>query len=446
MFNRVILKELEKWAVKKERKPLILRGARQVGKTTAVKMFSVNFNQFIYLNLEHPDERQLFERDYPFSKLIDAIFFYKEKDKDVDRTLIFIDEIQNAPAAVHLLRFFYEETPHFFVIAAGSLLESLIDNTISFPVGRVEYLAVRPLTFVEFLMATGEEKSLEFLIDLSVPDYAHNKLMDLFKQYTIIGGMPEIIANYVEYHNFYNLREIYEQLIVSYLDDVEKYGRNQTTISVIRHVISSAFMYAGQRITFTKFANSQYRSREMSDAFKTLEKTMLLKLIYPVENLKLPAVSNLRKAPKLQLLDTGLVNYSSGLQKELFVSDLIEVVYLGKIAEHVIGQEILGMESSVRASLNFWTSERRNSQAEVDFIYRYKDMLIPIEVKLGASGKLRSLHQFVNLAPHNWAVRFYSGKMVVEDARTISGKKYKLINLPHYMAGKLDLVLERIIK
>ena len=446
MFNRTILNKLRKWAEKEDRKPLILRGARQVGKTTAVEMFSENFDQYIYLNLELSEDRRLFENDYPFNRLIDAIFFFKDKDKSNGRTLIFIDEIQNSPLAVSTLRYFFEETPQFFVIAAGSLLESLINNTISFPVGRVEYLAIRPITFIEFLNATNETKSLELLNEHTVPQYAHSKLSELFKQYTIIGGMPEIIANYIEHRDLSKLQDIYEQLIIGYQDDVEKYGRNQTMTAVIRFVIGSAFQYAAQRITYAKFGNSNYKSREMSEAFKTLEKAMLLKLMYPIENLRLPEIPNLRKAPKLQILDTGIVNYTAGVQKELFASHMIEDAYNGKIAEHVIGQEIIGMSFSFRATLNFWTSEKRNSQAEIDYIYRYKDMLIPVEVKAGASGKLRSLHQFVDAAPHDWAVRFYSGKMAVEEAKTIAGKKYKLINLPHYMAGKLNVVLNEIIK
>lgn len=445
MFYRTILNELESWANKTERKPLILRGARQVGKTTAVQMFSAQFDQYIYLNLELPEERLLFEKEHPFGKLIDALFFYANKDRSNKRTLVFIDEIQNSPPAVSLLRYFYEKSPHLFVIAAGSLLESLIDNTLSFPVGRVEYLAIRPLTFVEFLNAVGENRSLELLNAYPVPGYAHSKLTELFRMYTIIGGMPEIVSNYGQYRDFVRLNKIYEQLIVSYSDDVEKYGKNQTTKEVMRYVIGSAFQYAATRITFEKFGNSNYKSREMGEAFKTLEKTMLLKLVYPVENLRLPVVPNLRKAPKLQLLDTGLVSNSAGLQKELFTSDLIEDVFRGKIAEHIIGQELIGASSSVRAVLHFWTSERRNSQAELDFVHPYNDLLIPIEVKAGASGKLRSLHQFVDAAPHPWAVRFYSGESIVEDAKTIAGKKYKLINLPHYLAGQLDKVLNETI-
>ncbi|GAH59354.1 unnamed protein product, partial [marine sediment metagenome] len=151
MFNRAILRELEKWAQKPQRKPLVLRGARQVGKTTAVNIFSKKFEQYIYLNLEISSERKLFENNYTIDKLIQAIFFEKNKKKSKGRTLIFIDEIQNSPNAVSMLRYFYESAKEFFVITAGSLLESLIDRQISFPVGRVDYLYMKPLTFNEYV-------------------------------------------------------------------------------------------------------------------------------------------------------------------------------------------------------------------------------------------------------------------------------------------------------
>ena len=446
MFDRDIIHELEKWGLKTNRKPLILRGARQVGKTTAVRMYADSFDQFIYLNLEQPDDRKLFDAGFSIDKVVDAIFFYAEKDKDNKRTLLFIDEIQNSTYAVTLLRYFYEEFPDLYVIAAGSLLESLIDAKLSFPVGRVEYLAVRPLTFLEFLNAMGELKSYELIYNLEFPDYAHDKLIELFKRYTTIGGMPEVIANYAENKDMNKLVASYEQLIITYQDDVEKYGKNQAMTHILRHVIGSAFQYAGERITFERFGNSPYKSRQIGDAFRTLEKAMLLKLIFPAEKVKLPVRPNFRKSPKIQLLDTGLVTHSANLQKVLFTSEIIDHVYRGKIAEHVIGQEILGTNSSVNASLNFWTRESRNSQAEVDFLVQYKDMLIPVEVKAGASGKLRSLHKFMDAAPHPWAVRFYSGKMLIEDAKTIDGKHFKLINLPHYSAGRLLHLLENIIK
>ena len=152
MFKRTISEKLYQWAAKADRKPLVLRGARQVGKTSVVNLFSENFDQYVCLNLDRPEDKALFENDYPFQSVLDAIFFHKNKEKNVGKTLVFIDEIQNSPRAVSLLRYFYEDSPELYVIAAGSLLESLIDNQISFPVGRVEYLALRPCSFEELFL------------------------------------------------------------------------------------------------------------------------------------------------------------------------------------------------------------------------------------------------------------------------------------------------------
>lgn len=445
MFTREALTGLKEWAKEKDRKPLVLRGVRQVGKTSLVNIFSAEFDHYIYFNLEKAEHMRLFEEERPFTRLIDAIFFLSSIERNKGKTLIFIDEIQNSPAAVSKLRYFYEEAKDLYVIAAGSLLESLIDNMISFPVGRVDYMPVRPCSFTEFLHVIGEEKSRQVLTGFPPPEYAHEKLMYIFQLYTIIGGMPEILANYAENRDMQLLRKIYNRLIVSLQDDVEKYARNQTIAKVIRYVIGSAFNFAGKRITFDKFGGSMYHSREMSEAFRTLEKAFLLNLVYPVSATFLPVEEKLKKAPKLIMFDTGLVNFSSGIQKELFTSTGIDMNYYGNIMEQVTGQELLTLDASVRTRLNFWTREEPGSQSELDFVYPFRDMLIPIEVKSGSSGKLRSLHQFMDRAPHGWAVRFYTGKATIEDARTIAGKTFRLINLPFYLAGRLREVLGEVI-
>ncbi|MCK4677765.1 MAG: ATP-binding protein [Bacteroidales bacterium] len=441
MFYRTIINELRKWAAKPDRRPLVLRGARQVGKTTAVKMFAGEFDLFIYLNLEKAEERNIFEGEYPFNELLNRLFLYVGEEKNAGRTLIFIDEIQNSPKTMALLRFFYEEADDLYVIAAGSLLENIMDENISFPVGRVEFMVMNPCTFKEFLGAMGEEQSLKLYGQEDTPSYAHDKLSALFKKYATIGGMPQVLESYSSKQDYTALNSIYSSLITSYSEDVEKYARSASMTQYIRHIISTAFREAGSRITFEKFGNSPYRSREMKEAFTTLEKTMLLKLVYPVTSTKLPFSPDLKKKPRLHIFDTGLVNYSLGILGELIAEKYLDNVYRGRIAEHIVGQELAGNSFSVMNTIEFWTREKKESSAEVDYVVSHKGMLIPVEVKGGASGSLRSLHQFVDAAPHAWAVRFYSGKMAVENSRTIAGKNYKLINLPFYLAGKLDRIL-----
>ncbi len=442
MFKRTIIEDLLEWSKEKDRKPLVLRGARQTGKTTIVKLFSEYFKQYVYMNLEKEEDRNVFDTSGTIQETLEAIFYLKEADRYGVKTLLFIDEIQNSPKAVALLRYFYEEAKDLYVIAAGSLLESLIDRTISFPVGRVDYLPVRPCSFDEFLSALEETKSLDIVQEAYVPYYAHAKLNKLFWQFTVLGGMPEVIKDFLEYRDYNRLKRIYERLIISYQDDVEKYARNDTMARVIRYIIGSAFRYAGSRITFEKFGDSPYRSREMGEAFRVLEKAMLLQLVYPVTKVRLPLEEKLRMSPKLLMLDTGIVNHSAGLQKELILSRQIDQVFKGRIAEHIAGQELLVRMPSVRSKLNFWVPKNINAQAEVDYVYPWNDMVIPIEVKSGTTGRLRSLHRFVDEAPHDWAVRVYSGKFRVEDAKTIRGKKFRLINVPFYLIGQMDKVLQ----
>jgi predicted AAA+ superfamily ATPase len=446
MFYRTIIEELRKWSAKHDRRPLVLRGARQVGKTTVVKIFAAEFDLFINLNLEKTEHRNIFEGDYPFNELLSRIFLHSGKERNSGKTLIFIDEIQNSPKAVSLLRYFYEEANDLYVIAAGSLLENILSNKISFPVGRVEFMAMHPCTFAEFLGAMDEDQSLKIYNQGVIPPYAHDKLSALFKKYAATGGMPQVLESYSGNQDYTALKSIFSSLITSYSEDVEKYARSASMVNYIRHVISTAFREAGTRITFEKFGNSLYRSREMKEAFTTLEKTMLLKLVYPVTSAKLPFAPDLKKKPRLHLFDTGLVNYSLGILDELIAEKYLDNVYRGRIAEHIVGQELAGGSFSVADTLAFWTREKKESGAEVDYVIAYKGMVIPVEIKAGASGKLRSLHQFVDAAPHDWAVRFYSGVFTVEDATTISAKKYKLINLPHYMAGKIENVLKEVIK
>lgn len=445
MFEREIIRRLKEWKNRKNRKPLILRGARQVGKTTVIDLFSKEFDRYISLNLDVDEDKRLFDTYRNIEDLIEAIFLYKSPDGKGGKTLVFIDEIQNSPEAVAMLRYFYEKAGHLYVVAAGSLLETLIRKKISFPVGRVEYLAVRPCSFREFLLAVGEQKSLELVNAYPFPRYAHEKLMKLFRTYTLIGGMPEIIQHYAAEPSVVALKPIYEGLIASYLDDVEKYGRNDLLVQVIRHVIQNSFYAAGSRIKFQGFGNSGYRNREMSEAFKTVEKAFLLQLVYPVTSTKLPRIPNYRRSPKLQFVDTGLVNYFAGLQQQVLGTKQLDDVYEGRIAEHIAGQELLALNDSVLFKLNFWTREEKDASAEVDFIFQYRDMIIPIEVKSGASGKLRSLHQFMEISPHKVAVRIFSGEMAESEERTVKGTVYRLISFPFYLISQLPAYLNRIL-
>jgi uncharacterized protein len=444
MFNRDILQELTKWTTKANRKPLVIRGARQVGKTTAIDMFSKDFDQYIKLNLEKASEREIFESDYSFSDLLTTLFIYAGKRRSGGRTLIFIDEIQNSSKAVAWMRYFYEEANDLYVIAAGSLLESIMDRKISFPVGRVEYMVMRPCSFREFLFATGNSQLAEILEKQEVPMFLHSQFLSWFKKYTTIGGMPEVVHLYAQNADITSLDTVYASLIQAYSDDVDKYAVSAAQAQYVQHVIINVFREGGTKVTFEKFGSSGYRSREMKAAFRIVEKAMLIKLVYPCTSAQMPAKPNLTRKPRLHVLDTGLINHSLKIVGDLVFKSDISETHQGVIAEHIVGQEMLASGFSLSNDLYFWTREKADAGAEVDFVLPYKNKLIPVEVKAGSIGKLRSLHQFMENAPHAVAVRIYQGEYLVQKVKTISGKEFTLLNLPFYLVHRIVRELDKI--
>ncbi len=445
MFTRTAINYLHQWADKEERKPLVLRGARQVGKTTLVELFAKEFDAYIYLNLEEKENAALFAADYSFDDLLAGIFFKANEPQDATkRTLIFIDEIQNEPKAVQTLRYFYEKRPDIYVIAAGSLLESLMGRHISFPVGRVEYMALHPCTFVEFLHAIGQETIADSIEKFKLPTSLHLQVMDMFKKYMIVGGLPEAVANYAKYKDFVKLNDVFNALLSGYRDDVEKYASKPKEQDAIRYILNYGWAAAGHRIQFSKFTGSSFKAVDIGNAFRILEKTLLLEMVYPQISTSFPVLPDLKKSPKLLWLDTGLVNYVAGMQEELLFSKDTDELWNGDIAEHIVGQELLGASFAFGEKRMFWVRDAKNSQAEVDFLIRYQTHLIPIEVKTGDNSKLRSLHLFMDESKETVALRLWNGPMTSDTITTQSGKTYTLYNIPLYYAGHLQDFLHTV--
>lgn len=441
LFRRVI-DDLRAWRQRDDRKPLVLRGARQVGKTTAVDLFGAEFRQYVSLNLDHPGDREIFDQELPLARTLEAIFFLKNADPAEASTLLFLDEIQNSPHAVQLLRYFAEERADLAVVAAGSLLEATVARyRASFPVGRVEFLYVYPLTFAEYAAAAPGSLQ-DAMATVPCPDYAVAPLRRLFRDYVLVGGMPEIAASYLRHRDLGRLGRLYEGLLVSYADDAAKYARSATQISHLRHVIETAPLQAAERISFQGFGGSNFRSREMADALRTLERAMLLFLLYPTTAVQPPALPDLRKSPRLLYLDTGLVNYRAGLQTGfLSVTDL-GALYRGRLAEHVVGQELLAADRRINAKPRYWVRQKPGATAEVDYLYQYRDRLVPVEVKSGKSGALRSLHQFMQRVDHDLAVRLWDGDIDLHPAKTPAGRRFRLLNLPYFLVHQLDAYLD----
>ncbi len=443
MFKRNVIHDLRNWAGKENRKPMVIRGARQVGKTSLVDEFGKEFDLYLSLNLDKKSDQVFFSKETAVSQIFESILVSKRLQKPRGRVLLFIDEIQNSSFAINSLRYFYEEMPDIHVIAAGSLLETLLHRHVSFPVGRVEYLALRPCTFSEFLGALGEYPLQEKLTSVSVSELLHTRMMELFRQYTLIGGMPEVVDHFANKKDIIALDPIYQTLLTGYRDDIEKYAPKTTIANILRHVIKHGWEFAAQRITFEKFANSNYKSRDMAESLRTLEKALLLELVYPTTEIQLPVTRNLKKKPKLMWLDTGLVNFASGLQIELFGKNNISDTWRGRIAEHIVGQEIIGASNRFMEERNFWVREARNSQAELDFLVTNRHFgIVPVEVKSGDSSRLKSLQLFMQDSTAKVAIRFWNNYESKNYISLPSGKQFALLNLPYYYSGFIDKYLD----
>lgn len=443
MFERNIESELQKWAANPYRKPLILRGARQVGKTTVIKRFAENFDNYLSVNLERSSAKKVMESSDEVKNLLPLLFLYCNVTRKEGRTLLFLDEIQQSPHTVSLLRYFYEELPEIYVIAAGSLLETMLDKHITLPVGRVEFIALHPCSFTEFLTATGNRRFYEILDEPSLSSAFHQELIQLFNIYALVGGMPEIVARYAKENDIVSLSSIYNQLLNAYKNDVEKYAETPIQGAVIRYILEEGWAFSGQNITFGSFAESSYKARETGESFRTLSKAMVLDLAYPVTQTELPIVSDLKKSPKLFWLDAGLVNYSAGIQREYLLSKDLIATWRGAAAEQIVAQELRTLSYDVGFKLNYWMRNKRGSSAEVDFIWIQNGNIIPIEVKSGHNAHLKSIHQFMNEANHSVAVRIWSGQYSVDKVKTLTGKEFKLINLPFYMISQLPKMVQK---
>lgn len=442
-ITRNLQPHLWEWKNSANRKPLLLRGARQVGKTTLIKQFAESYEYFIYLNLEVKKDRNLFSQYSSVSLLIDSLSIqYNIPKESVGNTLLFIDEIQESTEAIESLRYFYEYEPDLHVIAAGSLLEYALKRLKTFPVGRVNMLYLYPFNFREYLTALDKSEALKELDRIPVCKSAHSTLIQLFNDFVIIGGMPEVVKQFAKEKSVSQLQSIYESIWETYKEDVMKYASNSTEARVIKHIMNVAPLQLDARIKFQNFGNSAYRSREVSEAFKSLDDAKIIQVIHPITSSTPPMLPNLARSPRLQFLDTGLINYSLNLQPELLSLDDISGSYKGSILPHMIHQEILSLNTFKHKKTTFWVREKLQSSAEIDLVILYNKNIIPIEIKSGKIGKLKSLHQFINEAPHPYAIRMYAGEFSVEKHTTSIGKDYFLMNLPYYLATRLNEYLE----
>lgn len=431
--------KLLEWKAKENNKPLVLKGARQVGKTTVAKQLGKEYEVFVHLNLEKEKDAQYFKTTDDVKVIWQKILLDQNIQANAS-TLLFIDEIQEVPEAISILRYFYEDLAEVDVLAAGSLLEFALAEVPSFPVGRVQQIMLHPMDFEEFLEALGEDNALEYYRNKPLDPIAHDKLVALFNEYMLVGGMPEVVATYVDNDRLLTpLQEVYSAIWDNYVSDIEKYGANSSERRILRHIIATAPQIR-DRITFAGFGNSAYKSREVSEAFRKLDKAGLILLIYPTNSVISPIQLNYRRKPKIQFLDTGLLNYASGLQGEMLGIQDMNSLYKGYITNHMMIQELIATSDRFGYLPAFWTRENASANAEVDLVIPTRNVLLPIEVKSGKSGRLRSLHEFMDRCPHTTAVRLLANTYSEEKIKTMRGKEYTLVNLPYFAVSKIGSI------
>lgn len=448
MYRRLMINQLYEWSAGGQHKPLVIRGARQVGKSTLVREFGKEFDVFVEVNLELSEDAEVFRRTddveeiWQYLCLRDHVVSDKEK-----KMLLFIDEIQEEPRAVALLRYFYEKMPWLYVITAGSRLQSLLKSHVSFPVSRVEYLNLRPFSFLEYLAAAKGEEWAAQVEGLEVSPLLHEEMMKCFNRYALIGGMPEAVSSFIGHSDIERLSPIFNSLLKGYAEDVERYAKSEEQARIIRHILNVAWFTAGEAITFAGFGNSSYTSTQIHEAMDCLQRAYILSLDYPVTSTEIPALPAVRRAPKLAVVDIGIANFVAGIQLEYLQNKDLLDTWRGRAAEQIVAQELrVVLDKHYKDNQYYWIRDKKGTTAEVDYVWQQDSMLVPIEVKSGTNSHLRSIHSFVNTAEKRvTAVRVWSGDFMVQDTTTPSpyNTSYRLISIPFYYVGKLDEVLRK---
>jgi predicted AAA+ superfamily ATPase len=301
----------------------------------------------------------------------------------------------------------------------------------SFPVGRVEFYTLHPLSFREYLIWLGKDALVNAYGEVPVRRAAHKELLTAFHRYTIMGGMPEVVLHLANGSSLAEVQHLYELIWSAYRSDAEKYATTPRQRQVLRHLLATAAS-EDDRVKLARFGGSNFRSDEVGPAFRALQQAGVLRLIYPTSSLQLPVVTQFRRSPRIQLLDTGLLNYTRGIQGDLIDTDNLSVAYRGRIAQHIVTQQLIATHHEDSWNPHFWAREKAGASAEVDLILEGRAQLYPLEIKAGAQGRLRSLHQFVERSKSEVGIRALRNAFSVEAATTPAGYSYRLINTPYY--------------
>lgn len=412
-MRRTILSTLKDWKSAKNRKVLLLRGARQVGKTYIVRELAKDFDYFLEVNFEKDTNvKHFFEQNLDPVRICTNLSAYYGIPVTDGKTLLFFDEIQSCSKAIQSLRFFYESKPGLHVIAAGSLLEFALEDLTSWGVGRIRSLYMYPMSFDEFLLANNEDALIELKKNASelnpLNQAFHEKLKDYLKKFLIIGGMPEAIQAFISNKtDIYAIQNILADIMISYNDDFAKY-KSRVPVLRLREVMESVVKQSGGKYIYSK-TGQMLNSIKAKEAINLLEMAGLIYKVYHTsgEGIPLGAGANYKKFKTL-LHDVGIFQQLSGLRlSKLLIANNIDMLNKGNIAETFAGLELIKYSDvHEKKQLFYWHREKRGSSAEVDYVIEMNGRVVPVEVKSGSTGKMQSMHRFLEEKKVPWGIRF----------------------------------------
>ena len=439
---------LEEWYNRVNRKPLILRGARQVGKTTLVRQFAENQGLDL-LELNFEEDHALHEIfSSPDVKSVIQTLELVHDLKITTNTLLFLDEIQAAPQVISLLRYFFERLPEIPVIAAGSLLEFALEEfTHAVPVGRVEFCYMGPLSFEEFLSAMGRHQLLAFLqqyklSDGPIPEAVHLKAMEYLRTYMLLGGMPQVIQTYLAENSLKEADAVKYSIIQTFREDFHKY-HGKVAIKMIQEVFERLGGAVGKKIVYTSLLPGE-KTERTKRILTMMTQAQVFSPVYHSSANGIPLAAEMnRKRAKGLLLDIGLLQALNGLSlAALRINEDLLFSNQGVLAEQFIGQHLLMLQPPyIRPQLYYWAREKARSSAELDYIIQTGNTLLPIEVKSGPTGRLRSLHLFMEQKRLEAAVRFSTHTPIIEQVSSSlpgSDYRYTLYTLPLYLVEEVE--------
>ncbi len=415
-MKRLLMNELLKWKNKKHKKPILLRGARQVGKSYLIKKFGKNYKNFFEINFEKEKSLcDIFNNSLTPEKIIKKLSIFFGKKIETKDTLIFFDEIQECERALLSLRYFYEEMPELDVVSAGSLLEFIIEKT-GLPVGRIQNLYLYPMSFLEFLIAKEKNTIIDAIINGEIDNAIHNLIVEEINEYLTIGGMPEAIKTWIETEDIKEVKLVHNSIIDTYRQDFSKYSKNNQ-VEYVEKVFSKVPYFVGKKFVYSNIEDSS-KIYKIKNAFELLKKAMVITPIYHSSSNGVPLEAEAKyKIFKTIFLDFGLMQTILGENTGLFIlNQEPQVINKGSIIEAFIGQEILSYSIPyLRKKLFYWVREKRGSNAEVDYVEVLEGKVIPIEIKSGKKRYGRSINIFLNEKNSPYGIIFYNGLPIIKE-------------------------------